>query len=110
MPVSPVTGRLDAFEWKVPVAEIGIARPPIEPDAPLLRAPVPESAAAKKPAVARKPQTKPQPRPAAAETVIPLVHAPDDPGPDAALESDPVPEASTPRQHPGWQRFLRAFR
>ena len=23
LPVSPVTGRLDAFQWKVPVAELG---------------------------------------------------------------------------------------
>ena len=31
LPVSPVSGRLDAFQWKVPLAEIGIERAPIEP-------------------------------------------------------------------------------
>src|SRR5690606_27653731 len=30
LPVSPVTGRLDAFEWKVPVQEIGHDRPVID--------------------------------------------------------------------------------
>ena len=28
LPVSPVTGRLDAFQWKVPVAELGDRGPP----------------------------------------------------------------------------------
>jgi HemY protein len=32
LPVAPLSGRLDAFEWKVPVAEIGVERPLIEPD------------------------------------------------------------------------------
>src|SRR5262249_12251009 len=33
LPVSP-SGRLDAFEWKVPLAEIGVARPVIEASPP----------------------------------------------------------------------------
>ena len=32
MPVSPVSGRLDAFQWKVPLAELGDARVVIEVD------------------------------------------------------------------------------
>ena len=32
MPVSPVSGRLDAFQWKVPLAELGDAREVIEGD------------------------------------------------------------------------------
>ncbi len=32
LPVSPVSGRVDAFEWKLPLAEIGVERPTIEPD------------------------------------------------------------------------------
>ena len=28
LPVSPVTGRLDAFQWKVPVAELAARRRP----------------------------------------------------------------------------------
>ena len=30
MPVSPVSGRLDAFQWKVPLAELGEHRDTIE--------------------------------------------------------------------------------
>src|SRR4029079_3199585 len=32
MPVSPVSGRLDAFQWKVPLAELGDAREVIDID------------------------------------------------------------------------------
>jgi hypothetical protein len=44
-----------------------------------------------------------------AEPVIPLVHAPDDPGPDAALESDPLREPASARLAP-WERFKQFFR
>jgi len=61
-----------------------------------------------------KPLAKPgaRTRPAA-EPVIPLVLAPDDPGPDSMLEPDPVPEPSLPPPAPGaasWQRILHLFR
>jgi HemY protein len=112
MPVSPATGRLDAFEWRVPIAELpGTARPEIEAE-PLIDA-VPQSAPvmpeivtmAPEPVApkvetpkAPKPEVKSAPRarrvePAAvvpAETIIPLVHAPDDPGPDAADDAAPL--------------------
>ncbi len=129
MPVSPATGRLDAFQWKVPVAEIGIERPLIEADpepppaAPIDTAvavePAPAAAAVEvapapppttaKPAapVSAEPPVAPI-RPKAAkpvETVIPLLHAPDDPGPDHRFESDPVPEPTTPAS--GWRRLFR---
>jgi hypothetical protein len=42
--------------------------------------------------------------------VIALVHAPDDPGPDSALESDPVPEPTSPPPRAPWQRFMQLFR
>src|SRR3954467_9940038 len=38
LPVSPVTGRIDAFEWKVPVAELG-PHEPLTIEAPVARAP-----------------------------------------------------------------------
>jgi HemY protein len=65
---------------------------------------------AKPPAVrpSRKP-AKPAAKTKPVEAVIPLVHAPDDPGPDSALESDPVPEPTTPPP-PSWQRFMQLFR
>jgi HemY protein len=115
LPVSP-NGRLDGFEWKVPLAEIGVSRPVIEVAAPPAAVPVaaPEldiEPVAEKPA--RK-QTKSAVKPAATaklvEAVIPLVHAPDDPGPDSGLDGDPVPEPSSPPARDAWQRIMQLFR
>ena len=44
------------------------------------------------------------------EPVIPLVHAPDDPGPDSGLDRDPVPESSTAPANDAWQRLRQLFR
>ena len=114
-PVSP-NGRLDGYVWKVPLAEIGVTRPVIE-----IAPPPPKPAA--EPAELRRPraQAAPEPprkpsrtatksRPKPVEPVIPLVHVPDDPGPDSALESDPVPEPTTPPPQAPWQRFMQLFR
>lgn len=132
LPVSPVTGRLDAFEWKVPVAtlsppgpliESAETRPPLiapaEATPAMPAAPAPPAA----PAVAPRPgadivslpnvaATPPGPDAAPAkpksglehaapegarpEPVIPLVHAPDDPGPEPEREVEPAVE-SQPR-------------
>ena len=112
-PVSP-NGRLDGFEWKVPLAEIGVSRPVIE-----VSPPVAESI------TVTPPETKPEPpaeRPrktakskASAkakpvEPVIPLVHAPDDPGLDSGLDRDPIPESVTPPATDAWQRLRQLFR
>lgn len=111
LPVSP-NGRLDGFEWKVPLAEIGVDHPVIDVAPPV---PVPIAL----------PETKPEPpadrprksaksrtpaRPKSVEPVIPLVHAPDDPGLDSGLDPDPVPETSTPPSSEAWQRFRQLFR
>jgi HemY protein len=116
LPVSP-NGRLDGFEWKVPLAEIGVSRTVIE-----VAPPAPESITIAPPA---PPETAPEPpaeqprkiarsrAPVAArpvEPVIPLVHAPDDPGLDSGLDGDPVPETSTPPASDAWQRFRQLFR
>ena len=124
LPASPVTGKLDAFQWKLPVAEIGFERPLIEPDkfAPLAEdksppgeerpsppvvpaevAPAPKAAPRRKLA-ARRAADKPP------ETVIPIVHAPDDPGPDSTLETDPVPEPTTASSANAWDRLRQLFR
>jgi HemY protein len=97
LPVSPVTGRLDAFEWRVPLAGIvNAAAPVIEPE-PAVLAPVPapvrESAALPAQSAAEPP---------APEAVIPLVHAPDDPGPEAVQESEP--NADT--QNGSWRKLF----
>ncbi len=119
MPVSP-NGRLDGFEWKPPLAEIGAGRPVIEFAAPPPAAvPVLKTEAAselqsepttdqplRKSAKAARSAAKAKP----VEAVIPLVHAPDDPGLDSGLDGDPVPEPTSPPPHDAWQRLLQLFR
>ena len=125
MPVSPVSGRLDAFQWKVPLAELGDAREVIEGGdweadrPPVIVAPKPESPArSEEPAapiapVAESPRptvalTAASPRPPKiapkVEAIIPLLHVPDDPGPDPTPDLDPEPGP------PGSSRGLRLFK
>ena len=130
LPVSP-NGRLDGYQWRVPLAEIGVSRPVIEtiepPSSPPLQAA--ELAEAVEPVVQpvsglqvtevtpapvpEEPIRKPAKAAAKAkpvEPVIPLVHAPDDPGPDSGLDSDPVPETASPPASGTWQRIKQLFR
>jgi HemY protein len=133
LPASPATGRLDAFQWKVPVAELTAPGPVIEetwhapavvapptpvpspepvPAAPSAeKAPVLDSAPASQPAAVEEvtlpavvPRPRPRPEPPVADTVIPLVHSPDDPGPEGELATEP--ERGPPAQD-GWRRFFR---
>ena len=148
LPVSPATGRLDAFQWKVPVSDLdaptrvidldvpppaaphgappaapptslppadrdvdlpsadGLAPRDAERDTSHEAAPAPASDAAALPVMPRRSDPEP-PRPAPrADDVIPLVHSPDDPGPDAELVVDPIPVPPTPE--PWWRRsFFR---
>jgi HemY protein len=122
LPVSP-SGRLDAFEWRVPITGIPDRAPTIEavssPSA--VSAPTPVLAASGANAWASAQQVEPQAtiaEPAAAEpaalplrgrpvqpapgAVIPLVHAPDDPGPDPVDETGPQAEA----QAGGWRKIF----
>jgi HemY protein len=117
LPVSP-NGRLDGFEWKVPLAEIGVTRPVIEVSPPAAESipiiapeskaePPPEQPPGKPPRIAKsRPPEKSKP----VEPVIPLVHAPDDPGLDSGLDRDPLPESSTPPASDAWQRLRQLFR
>lgn len=101
LPVSPVTGRIDAFAWKVPLEEVaGPARVIDEPSQPAMAAatvePAPPAVAGPKPSATTVPgpaaapaadgplpaRPPPPARPPAIEPIIPLRHAPDDPGPD----------------------------
>jgi HemY protein len=114
LPVSPISGRLDAFEWRVPLTGI-VSAPAIEPEPPAI-APVDAVPEPPKPEQAQRESQEPAPSaPAAAapaprlakraqpkaEPVIPLVHAPDDPGPEAA-ESETPPES----QSNGWRKIF----
>jgi HemY protein len=109
MPVSPVTGRLDAFQWKVPatdavedgrVIEQRADVPDTVPSAATAGQlgrngppPAAEDRTASADADASSPSAPPRGREPAVDPVIPLVHAPDDPGP-----AEPAPSASTERR------------
>jgi HemY protein len=128
MAVSPVSGRLDVFQWKVPLAELGNHRDIIEAEAaaadaapPSIAPPTsappelpPRAEQAAAPAALATGASAPQPtaalpssRPVApppAEPVIPLVHVPDDPGPEPGPDLEPEPEP------PGGPRGMRLFK
>ena len=122
LPLSPVSGRLDAFQWKVPVADIGerapmmieapaeaVARP--EPFPQVVSPPLgnvtpengrPENGAVIAPAprsAAVTPITRPPPR---AAPIVPLAQVPDDPGPEPEDLGRPDPGS--------WQRIRQIFR
>jgi HemY protein len=96
MPVSPVSGRLDAFQWRDPLAALGggSGGALVEAEAnkerlsarfePRLERPAPAPAE-------RKPVATPP-------AVIPLVPVPDDPGPEPAPPRD------------AWRRLRAMFR
>lgn len=97
LPISPVSGRLDAFEWRVPLTAI-VSTPIIEPEppaaTPLELAADTQGTKEETPSTAAKANALPALRrtqwaPPKAEPIIPLVHAPDDPGPEAVQESEP---------------------
>ena len=113
LPVSPVSGRLDALQWKVPLAALGHHHedgalidadgPAPTADAQLPQAispagvsgqaeePVIRSAAAVADTMVRRSSaiSSAEPR---VEPVIPLVHAPDDPGPESLAEPESTPK------------------
>jgi len=154
LPVSPVTGRIDAFAWRVPLEELAGPRRVIEEEAsvaPLAAATMAAPAPAVAPAIQAErtpaaseprspvlapveattsdtpagtpepidvaspappaPPTRPAatavpPAPAAKpEPIIPLLHAPDDPGPDA----EPLDQPETGSGSGAW-RFSSLFR
>jgi HemY protein len=120
LPLSPVTGRIDAFAWKVPLAEVAGAQVIDEPSEPVITAPAPPATAdaAVPPSPAPTPpapvtlapaaesQRPVRPaatpvRPAAVEPIIPLRHAPDDPGPDPEPADERRPEGGN--RNAGWR-------
>jgi HemY protein len=127
MPVSPVTGRLDALEWKEPPGELAgasviesdetappVARAIASPEAvseassfePPASTPAPEEARAEATALAGAPRKRAF-APANLEKIVPLLHAPDDPGTEAEQQSEPQAE---PPASNGWQRLRQWFR
>lgn len=102
LPVSPVSGRIDAFVWRVPLTG-AIAALIIEPEfpAPISVVPAARDQNAVIPAAASAIRAAPEP--VKSEPVIPLVHAPDDPGPDGIEESG----ASTNQDNSGWRKIFQ---
>jgi HemY protein len=133
LPASPVSGRIDALEWKAPAAaaraggalienerraassetgaeKITAADRAAQPDSSTLpvaasrsvarRDGLQESSAVKLPAEAREPTQ--------ADPVIPLLHVPDDPGPEPSAEPEHDAE-SQPQADNTWWR-IRLFR
>jgi len=130
LPVSPATGKLDAFQWKVPLADLNppghvieqgahaeAAAPDREPapsfgaaadeDAPEFDGPPSRMPSREDTLPAVVPRRAAAPDTQAVDRIIPLVHSPDDPGPDAELAQDPAPE---PPAQEGWWRFKSLFR
>ncbi len=129
LPLSPVTGKLDAFQWKVPVEDLHDERPTIaraEPVRPLIEAQEaeePPREVAAPPLDARMPDAtpaaavpapepvkpaRPRPIPARPEAVIPLIQVPDDPGP--VTEAEVEAEFADAPKPDGWQRIRQLFR
>jgi HemY protein len=95
MPVSPATGRLDAFRWRVPVADLTPRGPLIEPapTAPAIPAPtlpVPVSAAAPPASPPTKDVTPAPKRPEAR----PKAEVPAPPAPKSAPAPEPMVESA----------------
>jgi HemY protein len=116
LPASPVTGRLDAFEWRVPLTGIVSTAPVIEPEAPAAILPAAASASPDdhdgEPAPAPmsgpvKLATSPsraEPTPPKPDPVIPLIHVPDDPGPTDAIDAET--EAAEETKPSGWRKLF----
>jgi HemY protein len=132
MPFSPVSGRIDAFEWKAPVAELG--RRPVEagaeeqPSRPMIEVAASDAAptdpdqkldhepelrpvveprvpkAASRPSARSSPKSSTKPAPMV-ESVVPITHVPDDPGPDPYQEPEPLPEPTSGGT--GWKRLFQ---
>lgn len=109
-PVSPISGRLDAFEWKAPQESIAASVSPlidqeIDTSAPVEPPPAPPPPAAPvtvaptaKPAPPGPPPVRPALRPKSvrmppSEVLLPLARAPDDPGPDDDDDDDDATDA-----------------
>ncbi len=108
MPVSPVTGRLDAFQWRVPVADLTPRGPAVEQtEQPLQLQLTPQPSLKAAAPLATETTLSPSLRAADRPDGLPT-HAPDDPGPhpEPPLEPVPRPAADTAGTMRSW--FSRA--
>jgi HemY protein len=126
MPVSPVTGRLDAFQWKDPIGDLDADEALIE-HVREVRAPVAAAPATPAPPVTEIKPLEPRPvesaavsplMPAgrglartatAAAPVVPLIHVPDDPGPDPQPQLEPE-TAPSDSSNDSWRKLRGLFK
>ncbi|MCB1492144.1 MAG: heme biosynthesis protein HemY [Rhodobiaceae bacterium] len=94
LPVSPVSGRLDAFEWKVPVSAL---QPATDAAIEAIATPVPDLAAPA-PATMEKPRAEADPAPEVETSAAPepanVEPAPDEPAEAEAPAEDTSPDAA----------------
>ena len=130
MPVSPVTGRLDAFQWKDPIAELDADEAVIEHEARAAAAPVSAAASAAAADVrdqaagaeagrsragrvaaraGRDAGLRGQPPRRRRAPVVPLVHVPDDPGPEPQPQLEPETEIAEPSGD-SWRKLRGLFK
>jgi HemY protein len=100
LPVSPVSGRIDAFQWRVPLTG-AFAAPVIEPELPAPASATPPASREQNAVIAAGISANRSPTTAQPEPVIPLVHAPDDPGPDEVEES-----GAPASEDGGWRKIF----
>lgn len=104
-PVSPVTGRLDAFVWQAPLAAL-----PSDKNATIEPSPFEEAMLAP-PAPRREPPAAIASEPAAEPAMAPVepaVAAPQDNSPDVTLAPEPVPAPPAPAEPPQPAPLFRA--
>ncbi|MFK0207448.1 heme biosynthesis protein HemY [Agrobacterium sp. NPDC090283] len=97
LPVSPVTGRLDAFEWKAPFGQLEAPVEDLTIENAIAAAPARAEPAAKTIVVKAAPETRAEPKPAPAEPieVKPVVSVPQEKKPatiEAPVETDVTDE------------------
>src|SRR5262249_45113215 len=119
--VSPVTGRLDAFQWKDPIAAVEGERTTIEHDRDARAIDMPPRSQPR-PAEFRPAEilsAMPADRPGrglarttagAAAPIVPLVHLPDDPGPDGQPHPEPEIETSSEPSNDPWRKWRTLFK
>ena len=126
MPVSPVTGRLDAFQWKDPIAELDADEAVIEHCGsparrsarrqrrrrriseikPLEPKPVEAAPAVSPPAPVGRGLARTA---TAAAPIVPLIHVPDDPGPEPQPQLEPETEIAEPPSD-SWRKLRGLFK
>jgi HemY protein len=125
MPVSPASGRVDAFQWKDPIAGFDTGEPVIEHDKETDSSGAPPAPRLEREPVSKSSEivtglpatTTPSQRMARANAsavplapIVPLVHVPDDPGPDARPLTEPETETTSEPPSDSWRKLRDLFK